>query len=261
MSTKRKQMKKNNLLAMLVLLLFTVCNSKTKENKQQITSEQQVKGNSLSVQEKQDGWQLLFDGKTTNGWTNFNQKVISGWTVEDGCLVGLGLGGDIGGDIVSVKEYRNFIIKWDWKLGANGNSGVIYHVIEGQQYKAPYETGPEYQMIEDDDFRNPDSSQYLLEDWQKTAADYAMYIANSNKKVNVRDWNSSMIRFTKTKAEYWINGKIVVGFVPWSDDWNKRRDSGKWDKFPDYGKASTGKISLQDHGSKVWFKNIKIKEL
>jgi hypothetical protein len=180
--------------------------------------------------------------------------------VEDGCLVGLGLGGDIGGDIVSADEYDNFILKWDWKLGPHGNSGVMYHVLEGEKYHAPYETGPEYQLIEDDDFRE-NGEPYPLEDWQKTASDYAMYVASEEKEVNVRDWNSSMIVFSEEKAEYWLNGKKVVEFVPWSEDWNERRYSGKWDDYPDYGLAKKGKISLQDHGSKVWFRNIKIRPL
>jgi hypothetical protein len=175
--------------------------------------------------------------------------------------VGLGLGGDIGGDIVSEKEYGNFILKWEWKLGPHGNSGVLYHVVEGEQYRSPYETGPEYQLIEDDDYRRANGEPYILEDWQKTAADYAMYVPDPGKKVNLRDWNSSMIVFTGEKAEYWLNGNKVVEFVPWSEDWMERRNSGKWDKYPDYGKAGKGHISLQDHGSKVWFRNIKIKEL
>lgn len=254
-------MKRYNLLIIAVLTLLISCNSATKKSDKTASKSEVVKENTLTAQEKEDGWQLLFDGKTTNGWTNFNADSISGWIVEDGCLVGLGLGGDIGGDIVSDNEYDNFILKWDWKLGPNGNSGVIYHVIESEKYKAPYETGPEYQLIEDDDFRNPDGSKYPLEEWQKTAADYAMYIPNKNKKVNLREWNSSMIKFTEAKAEYWLNGEKVLEFVPWSDDWNKRRNSGKWDQYPDYGKAKKGKISLQDHGSKIWFKNIKIKKL
>ena len=261
MKLKYYKMKNFKLLTFIVLIGLISCNNVVKKSEH--VSEKQVvaKENMLSSQEQSEGWQLLFDGKTTNGWKNFNEDNISGWNVENGCLVGQGLGGDIGGDIVSVKKYSNFILKWDWKLGPNGNSGVMYHVVENPKYKAPYETGPEYQHIEDDDFRNPDGSQYPLEDWQKTAADYAMYLPNENKKVNLREWNSSMIKFTQAKAEYWLNGKKVLEFVPWSDDWNSRRNSGKWDQYPDYGYAKTGKICLQDHGSKIWFKNVKIKEL
>lgn len=254
-------MKKYNLLTTVALILLISCNSATKKGEQTVVKSDVIAENTLSDEEKSEGWQLLFDGETTNGWRNFNGEGITGWDVEDGTLVGQGLGGDIGGDIVSEKEFDNFILKWDWKLGPNGNSGVLYHVLEGEKYKAPYETGPEYQLIEDDDFRNPDGSQYPLEEWQKTAADYAMYLPNDKKKVNLRDWNSSMIKFTEENVEYWLNGEKVLEFVPWSDDWTQRRNSGKWDQYPDYGKAKKGKISLQDHGSKIWFKNIKIKEL
>lgn len=232
-------------LGIMLLMLISSCSS----------------DNTLTSAEKSEGWVLLFDGKTTDGWHNWNEDIISGWNVEDGCLVGQGLGGDIGGDIISEKEYENFHLKWDWKLGDHGNSGVMYHVVEDIEYAAAYETGPEYQMIEDDDFRDENGDPYPLEEWQKTAADYAMYLPNDEKQVNLRDWNTSEIYFTPEKVEYWLNGKVVVEFVPWSEDWNTRRNSGKWDDYPDYGYAQKGKICLQDHGSKVWFKNIKIKEL
>lgn len=218
--------------------------------------------NTLTQQEKEEGWILMFDGETAQGWRNFNGDNLTGWVVEDGALAGLGLGGDIGGDIVyGGREFGNFILEWDWKLGPHGNSGVFYHVVEGEQYKAPYETGPEYQLIEDDDYRNPDGSQYTLEEWQKTAADYAMYAASDDIEVNVRDWNSSRIVFNEERVEYWLNGKLAVDFLPWGEDWYVRRNSGKWDDYPDYGLAKTGLIALQDHGSKVWFRNIRIKPL
>lgn len=255
-------MKTINLLATaLLIVLLCSCNPQSKQKPNEISTAEEPVMNTLTADEKSEGWELLFDGETTKEWKNFNEETISGWEVEDECLVGLGLGGDIGGDIVSVKEYDNFILKWEWKLGPYGNSGVMYHVVEGEKYHAPYETGPEYQLIEDDDFRNENSEKYLLEEWQKTAADYAMYVASDEKHVNLRDWNSSKIVFSEEKAEYWLNGKKVVEFVPWSEDWNERRNSGKWDAYPDYGLAKKGRLCLQDHGSKVWFRNIKIKEL
>ncbi len=257
-------MKKIKLFATLILALAVIsCNQpgQNQSGKTEKALSDEVAINSLSDVDKEDGWTLLFDGRTTEGWQNFNQDTLTGWLVEDGSLMGQGLGGDIGGDIVSVKEYDNFILKWDWKLGPHGNSGVMYHVIEDEKYAAGYETGPEYQLIEDGDFRDEHGNPYPLEEWQTTAADYAMYEANDQKKVNLREWNSSMIYFTPEKAEYWLNGEMVVEFVPWSDDWNERRNSGKWDAYPDYGLFKSGKICLQDHGSKIWFRNIKIKEL
>jgi len=253
-------MKTNILLAIaLIMATFSGCKS-TQKTTGEITANKSA-NNILSAKEIKDGWILLFDGKTTNGWHNWNEDKISGWLVEDGCLVGQGLGGDIGGDIISEEEYENFHLKWDWKLGAHGNSGVMYHVVEAPKYHAAYETGPEYQLIEDDDFRDENGNPYPLEEWQKTAADYAMYLPSDQKQVNLRDWNSSEIVFTPEKAEYWLNGVKVLEFVPWSEDWTERRNSGKWDDYPDYGLAKKGKLCLQDHGSKIWFRNIKIKEL
>ena len=267
-SIKTLNMKTTKLFVMMILgMVLFACNQPGKNQQETSkpaeelnTAEQATAINTLTAEEAGDGWVLLFDGKTTDGWKNFNEDTLTGWHIEDGCLVAQGLGGDIGGDIVTIKDYENFILKWEWKLGPHGNSGVLYHVIEDTKYAAVYATGPEYQMIEDDDFRE-DGEPVPLEEWQKTAADYAMYVANDQKQVNVRDWNSSKIFFTPEKAEYWLNGKKVVEFVPWSDDWNERRNSGKWDEYPDYGLFRTGKISLQDHGSKIWFRNIKIKEL
>ncbi len=215
--------------------------------------------NTLSKKEKADGWQLLFNGKSGDGWRGFNKKSFpAGWVIEEGALKALGTAhGDTGGDIVYEKEkFENFELVWDWKIAKEGNSGVFYHVIEDAKYAAPYHTGPEYQMIDDVNF--PEK----LQDWQKTGADYAMYDPPADKKLNpVGEWNHSRIVFTKEKAEYWLNGKLTASFVPWSEDWTKRRNSGKWDAYPDYGNARTGLIGLQDHGSEAWFKNIKIRKL
>ncbi len=242
-------------LVLLLALAFSCKNSTQNEVKdKEAQTETTPVNNVLSEEEANDGWLLLFDGKTTEGWRNFNGETVTGWIVEDGCLVGLGKGGDIGGDIVSVEEYQYFALAWDWKLGPMGNSGVMYHVVEGEKYHAPYETGPEYQLIDDENY------EFELEDWQKTASDYAMYVADSTKVVNTGEWNSSKIVYTAEIAEYWLNGAKVVEFVPGSEDWIEKRNSGKWEAFPDYGISNTGVISLQDHGSKVWFRNIKIKK-
>lgn len=200
----------------------------------------------------------LFDGQTLNGWHGFNKTgEITNWMVEDGAMVCLGAAeGDIGGDIVSDAEYENFELSWEWKVTPGGNSGVMYHVIEDPKYKAPYETGPEYQMIDDVGF--PEK----LEDWQKTAADYAMYTPNDKKKVMpVGEWNTSKIVFDKGHVEHWLNGEKVIEFTAWDDAWTKLKTEGKWKDFPDYGSAKKGRIALQDHGNKVYFRNIMIREL
>ncbi len=200
----------------------------------------------------------LFDGQTLQGWHGFNKTgEITNWMVEDGAMVCLGAAeGDIGGDIVSDAEYENFELTWEWKVTPGGNSGVMYHVVEDPKYKAPYETGPEYQMIDDVGF--PEK----LEEWQKTAADYAMYTPNDKKKVMpVGEWNTSKIVFDKGHVEHWLNGEKVIEFTAWDDAWTKLKTEGKWKDFPDYGSAKKGRIALQDHGNKVYFRNIMIREL
>ena len=210
------------------------------------------------VAENKGKWISLFDGKSLQGWHGFNKKgTIKNWDIEDGALVCLGAAKDAhGGDIVSNISFDNFELKWDWKIDKGGNSGVMYHVVEGQKYKAPYETGPEYQMIDDIDF--PEK----LEDWQKTGADYAMNLTNENKKLNpAGEWNSSKIIFNKGHVEHWLNGAKIVEFTAWNNAWNKEKIEGKWKDYPDYGKAKNGLIALQDHGNKAYFKNLKIKRL
>lgn len=202
--------------------------------------------------------QSLFDGKTKAGWHPFNKPgEITNWIVEDGALVCLGVAeGDTGGDIVSDKEYENFELSWDWKIETGGNSGVMYHVIENSKYIAPYETGPEYQMV--DDLGYPG----ILEDWQKAGADYAMNLPNDKKKAKpAGEWNSSKIIFNKGHVEHWLNGQKIVEFQAWDTTWTEKKTTGKWKDFPDYGTAKNGRIALQDHGKKAYFKNILIKEL
>jgi hypothetical protein len=203
-------------------------------------------------------WISLFDGKTFNGWHAFNKPgEIKNWTIEDSALVCLGAAkGDTGGDIVSDNEYEDFELTWEWKITKGGNSGVMYHVVEDSKYKGPYETGPEYQLIDDIGFPGK------LEEWQKTGADYAMNVTNDKKKIKpVGEWNTSKIVFNNAHVEHWLNGEKVVDFEAWNDAWNKEKKEGKWKDFADYGFAKKGRIALQDHGNKAYFKNIMIREL
>ncbi|MEO6722428.1 MAG: DUF1080 domain-containing protein [Ferruginibacter sp.] len=221
-------------------------------------TEPKMEVNNTTTKEPHAEWVPIFDGKTFAGWHGFNKTgEIKNWMIEDGALVCLGAAADAhGGDIVTDKAYENFELKWEWKISKGGNSGVMYHVMEGEKYKAPYETGPEYQMIDDIGFPQK------LEEWQKTGADYAMNLANSKKKVKpVGEWNTSSIVFNKGHVEHWLNGEKIVEFQAWDDKWKKDKAEGKWKDYPDYGSAKKGLIALQDHGNKAYFKNIMIKVL
>lgn len=216
--------------------------------------------NKLTEEEIRDGWILLFDGKTLDGWRDFKGEsgtITEPWKVEKGTLTALGLGSDSTGYIVSEREYGNFIISFDWKIAEGGNSGLLYHVVERPEYTVPYVTGPEYQLLDDVGF--PEA----LEDWQLSGADYAMYPPDDSKKqlAEVGSWNNSRIVFDNGHVEYWLNDQKVVEFEAWTDDWFARKESGKWDFAPEYGLARSGLFALQDHGSRIWFKNMKLKEL
>ena len=203
-------------------------------------------------------WISLFDGSSLKGWHGYNKTgAIANWEIEDGAMVCLGAAADAhGGDIVSDKIFENFELKWDWKISREGNSGVMYHVVESNKYEAPYETGPEYQLIDDVNFPQK------LEEWQKTGADYAMHLTNEKKKLKpIGEWNSSTIIFNKGHVEHWLNGEKIVAFQAWDADWEVKKKEGKWKDYPDYGVAKKGLIALQDHGNKAYFKNIMIKAL
>ena len=199
-------------------------------------------------------WESLMDASK---WRGYNQNILpTNWSITDSLISCFGKAGDMGGDIISTQKYANFEFSWEWKISSEGNSGVFYHVIEDTIYHSPYQTAPEYQLLDDVDFPSP------IEDWQKTGANYAMHPANDLKVLKaVGEWNSSSIIFDHGKVSHYLNGALIVSFDKFTPEWQALRGSGKWVDYPDYGKANTGFLGLQDHGSGVWFKEVKIKDL
>ena len=219
--------------------------------------------NRLTSAEKAEGWQLLFDGKTLDGWRSFNcDTLIGGWHVVDGCIQASGEGSDGSGYIVTDKKFANFELMWDWKLTHGGNSGMLYHVVEHPRYAVPYVTGPEYQLIDNEGWEEVNAPT-KLEEWQKLGVDYAMHLPDYEKMhVNpVGEWNTSKIVFDNGHVEHWLNGEKILEFEAWTDDWFARKASGKWGNATEYGLAHEGVLCLQDHGDPASFRNIKIKEL
>ena len=220
------------------------------------------KPNTLTKAEAAEGWQLLFDGQSLDQWRNFNSDGLIGWTVVDGAIQADGSGSDASGYIVTKKEYENFHISLDWKLTHGGNSGIIYHVVERPEFRVPYVTGPEYQLIDNAGWEEVNAPA-KLEEWQKLGVDYAMHLPDmTGVTVNPPgEWNNSEIIFDNGHVEHWLNGKKIVEFEAWTDDWFARRNSGKWTNAPEYGLAHRGLLCLQDHGDPASFRNVKVKEL
>lgn len=242
-----------NKILFFIAMSFMFFACKDKEPEETTTQAEEKK-------EPEGEWIALFDGVSAEGWRGFNQEggLPDGWQVVDSTLMSLGKGGDIGGDIVYAADtFAEFELSLEWKLSAQGNSGIFYHVVEGPEIESPYFVAPEYQIIDQLNF--PEK----LEPWQSIGADYAMYdpVYTESQIRHIGEWNTSVIRFTKDKVTYVLNGNITVEFVPWSEDWEKRKAEGKWKDFPMYGTAKSGFIGLQDHGSPIWFRDIRIKKL
>jgi hypothetical protein len=212
--------------------------------------------NTLSKAEKNNGWLLLFDGKTTNGWHGYNMKVFPDcWIIEDGALTMTTTGSAESLDILTARKYRNFALSLEYKLTKAANSGIIYQIAEDPKYKFPYETGPEFQVIDHENW--PDK----LEDWQINGANYAMYPPLVKPYKPLGEWNQLCLVVNGNSVTQILNGQVTVKYEKYSDEWKKLKNSGKWTSFPDWGKYDEGYISLQNHGTKVWYRSIKIKEI
>ena len=212
--------------------------------------------NQLTQQEKTKGWQLLFDGKTLEGWKTFKNQPGS-WKVIDGILCSASA--DAGNaDLLTNGVYENFELDIDWKLSAQGNSGILYLVTE--DYDQTFLSGPEYQLIDDDGF--PEK----IENWQKTGANYAMNPPAVKATKKPGEWNTTKIIVNKGHVEHWLNGKKVVDYTLWSNEWKKEKAAGKWKDAAGYAASKSGHIALQSSHSPVetsgiCFRNIKIRQL
>jgi uncharacterized protein YnzC (UPF0291/DUF896 family) len=217
-------------------------------------SAQNEKINTLTEKEKKEGWQLLFNGKNLDGWKAFQGKEVTGWKVIDGVLNNSGVGSDHGGDIVTRKKYQNFELSVEWKVASKSNSGIFYHVNE-KLGKAIYETGPEYQLIDDKGW--PDK----LADSQYSGSNYAMNAPQNAQVKPLNEWNKTRIIVEGAHVQHYLNDVKVVDYNLWDDDWKARKEKGKWKDFPYYGMARKGQIGLQDHGGLAQFRNMKIREI
>ncbi len=226
--------------------------------------------NQLTEQEKADGWKLLFDGKTTNGWRGAHKTSFPehGWSIKDGVLIVEASDGSEstnGGDIVTVNQYSAFELSVDFKITKGANSGIKYFVTEKEaQSGSAY--GLEFQIL--DNANHPDAKKFTSVEGSRTLA--SLYDMKKSENVSfkgVGEWNTAVVKvFPDNHVEHWLNGQKVLEYERGSQAF---RELVKGSKYADpkyntsgaFGEAKEGHILLQDHGDQVFFKNIKIKEL
>jgi len=213
----------------------------------------QQKDNTLSEREKKEGWKLLFDGTTTNGWRHFKNKEADCWEVLNGELHCKETGVTKRADLITTDQFENFELLIDWKISPKYNSGIMYLVTE--ENNATFESGPEYQLIDDKCYPGKLSSKQL------TASNYDMHAPSADFTKPPGEYNHTRIVVNKGHVEHWLNGARVVAYELWSAEWNQLKAGSKWKDVKNYGMSKKGHIALQDHGGGVYFKNIKIKLL
>lgn len=209
--------------------------------------------NQLAASESAQHWKLLFDGKSTSGWRSFKRQTFpaKGWAVEDGWLAGLG---QHGGDIISTGEFAQFDLQWEWKIAPGGNSGLKYFVLETRNSAI----GHEYQMV--DDAANPDgktpSGKHI------TASFYDVLKPGVTPPLKpAGEINHSRVVVKGEHVEHWLNGVKVLEYECGSEPVKAAVAESKFKNMPGFGSPAKGHILLQDHGSRVWFRNIKIRDL
>ena len=205
---------------------------------------------SVSLAQGEEEWVSLFDGETLKGWTNSQGDEVKegNWVAEDGVLHRKGRGGDL----YTAKEYGDFEFRWEWKISAEGNSGVKYRVTEYGSAKL----GSEYQVLDD---VHPDGQKSIK---RQASALYDLVAPNEAKSLKpVGEWNSARVVAKGKHLQHYLNGQLVMDIVVGSEEWGKVLKQSKFSGKPDFAANKSGFIFLQDHNDEVWYRRLEIKVL
>lgn len=206
--------------------------------------------NQLSKEEQNAGWQLLFNGADMSQWRNFKSQTLSSkWIIDDDAML-LTKGG---GDILTKKPYQNFDLKIEWKISEVGNSGIF--ILADELGKYIYSHAPEVQIIDNERHADTEIDSHLA------GSIYDLLAAPLAAHKPAMQWNTVRIKMLNNHLQVWQNGVSTVSMVVGSSPWNTLVENSKFATWSNFANSEKGHIGLQDHGDKVWFKNIKIKEL
>lgn len=206
--------------------------------------------NTLTDAERAAGWSLLFDGSSLEGWRGYNMDGLpGGWAVENGLLTRVGAGGDI----ITEAQFTDFELTVDWMVEEGGNSGIFYRAAEGEEWI--YHSAPEFQVLDDSNHRDG------ADPVTSAGSNYGLNAAPRGVVRPANEWNTARILVRGERVEHWLNGTKVVEYEFHSAEWDEFVSNSKFVEWPAYGQATRGHIGLQDHGDRVWYKNMKIREI
>jgi hypothetical protein len=238
----------------------------TEEPEEKAAVEETAGPNELTQAEKNEGWVLLFDGKTSEGWRGYlKPNYPANWEIVDGTMhckgSGMGeAGAEEGGDVLYDKKFSDFHLKLEWKISEGGNSGIFYLGQEDEKWDKIYYTAPEMQILDNE--RHIDAN--LGKDGNRKAGSlYDLIPADPQNAKPAGEWNTAEVLVYRGTVVHKQNGETVLEYHLWTDEWNELVAGSKFPELnPDFANvAKEGYITFQDHGDDVWFRNIKIKEL
>ena len=237
---------RNVLAVFCCLTLMSACN---RETPQEETLSQQAPGE----------WIELFNGENLDGWRSYGKATPNpAWIVEDGAIV---LDADesttsmTGGDLITNGQYESFELELEWKISSGGNSGIFFGVREIDGQNVAYETGVEMQVLDDDN--HADGEQAIT----RAGACYALYAGSENIVRPVGQYNEVRLVVRGAYVEHWLNGRKIVEYEIGSDDWANRVAASKFADWEHFARYRKGHIALQDHTDRVWYRNIRLREL
>ncbi len=257
-------MTNRNALALLLIMLLGISCGTSKMT----TSTDNTADNTLSASEQKAGWELLFDGNNLNKWHTYGKNSLEdGWKIADGAIfldLDAGKGADgkrSGNNIVTNESYGDFEMKIDWKISPQGNSGIIFYVEEdAAQYHENYNTGMEMQVLDNGTPTRPGHPDGKL--YTHRAGDLYDLLAAKEGFLNPQgEWNHVEVTSKNGQLDFYMNGTHTLSTTMWDDHWREMIGISKFKDMKNFGTFKQGKISLQDHGNMVYFKNIKIRKL
>lgn len=248
---------KNIILSLLITASLFGCKDKAEKSQEEMTTERLEE---TEAEQPPEEWTVLFDGTSFDGWHEYlGDGVTDQWKIENGAMAFYPSDrSKEKHNLVTNQEFTDFILSLDWKISEGGNSGVMWGVKEEEKYSEPYHTGPEIQVLDNE--RHPDAK---VGKSHQAGALYDMEGPSKDVAKPAGEWNTMVITVDngEKRGSVELNGEEIVTFPVGNEIWNTMVSKSKFADWDGFGKFIQGKIALQDHGDKVWYRNIKIKEL